>query len=112
VIANYNRVTSQAEDISYALGICQEKVSLEGNSIAIATRHLQYRFATSFFDDLAPTKRRKVHHRTLMVCNIQRVHLIFEKVNMMEQLLDICSFGWTNLAGYYELAGAQQLLEI
>jgi len=40
VVANYNSISSQAEDISYASGVCEEKLGLKGKAITVAASHL------------------------------------------------------------------------
>jgi hypothetical protein len=105
VVANRDGISSQAQDIPYTPGVGNQKLGLEGKPIAVTTSHLQYRVATSLFDSKAATKGRKAHHRTLVIGNIQRSHLVFEKVNVVQHLLNVCPLGWTDLAGYHKVAG-------
>jgi len=104
VVANRDSISSQAQDISYAPGVGNQKLGLEGKPIAVTTSHLQYWVATSLFDSKAATKGRKAHHRTLVISDIQRSHLVFEKVNVMQHLFNVCPLGRTDLTGHHEVA--------
>jgi hypothetical protein len=104
VVADYNSISGQAEDISYASGICKEKLGLKGKAIAVAAGHLEYGLAAALLDSQAAADRGETHHGTLVVSDIQRIDFILEKVNMVEHLLDVCPLGRTDFAGYHEFA--------
>jgi hypothetical protein len=103
MVANYNSISSQAEYISYAPGICEEKLSLKSKAITVAASHLQYRLATLLPNGQAATNGGETHYRTLVVSNVQRIYPIPEKLNMMEHLLNVCPLWWTDFAGYHKL---------
>jgi hypothetical protein len=102
MVAHDNSISSETEDISYASGVCEEKLGLKGKAITVSASHLQYRLATSFLDGQTATNGGKAHYGTLVVSDIQRVYFVLEKVNMVEHLLNVRPLGGTDFAGYHE----------
>ena len=55
-------ITGKTEDISYAPGVGQEKVSLKRHAVTVTARHLHNGLATQLFDGKATTQRGKSHY--------------------------------------------------
>jgi len=87
MVTYWNGIPGKTKDIPYPSGVCQHKLSLESQAVTVAAGHLQNGLATLLLNSQAATDGGKAHYRALVVGNIYGIYFVFEKVNVVPQII-------------------------
>ena len=82
VVSQSDMISGQAQHGINPQHTGTQQIGLQRHTVTISTRHLQDGHTAHLLDDMAAYQRRQPHHRTLVICHIQRVNFIFQQRNM------------------------------
>ncbi len=66
--------------------MCEQKVCLKSQAIAIAASNLENGLSSSFLDQETPAYRGEAHHRALVIGDVDGIHLVLEQIHVVDHV--------------------------